>query len=162
MPAEFQKAMDYTLVGLQKTYCFLDDIIFVSTGSESDHLSFITKCLKNIDEDNLRNNLQKCHFAKTEIEWLGYKFTQTGLSPFENETGAILAIPPPLTLKRLRSFLGSVNSISKFKAHLAQLCHPLRPLLKKTFNFVRTEEHTKHFIIIKDKKAAKRKQPLSS
>ena len=25
MPAEFQKTMDYTLIGLQNTYCFSDD-----------------------------------------------------------------------------------------------------------------------------------------
>ena len=75
MPAEFQKAMDYTFVGLQNTYRFLDDIIIVSTGTETDHLAYVTKCLKKIDEDKLRVNLQKYQFAKTEIEWLGYKFT---------------------------------------------------------------------------------------
>ena len=71
MPAEFQKAMDYTLVDLQNTYCSLDDSINVSAGSESNSLSYVTKCLKNLDDDNLRINLQKCHFAKSEIEWLG-------------------------------------------------------------------------------------------
>ena len=86
--------------------------------------------LKNLDEDNLRIDLQKCHFAKKEIEWLGYKFTKTGLSPIENKTAAILAIPPPPALKHLRSFLGSVHYISKFLPNLAQLCHPFRPLLK--------------------------------
>ena len=128
MPAEFQKAMDYTLIGLQNTYCFLDDIIIVSTGTEADHLAYVFKCLKKLDDDNLRINLQKCHFAKTEIEWLGYKFTQTGISPLESKTAAILTIPPPTTLKRLRSFLGSVHYIGKFIPHLAPLCHPLRPL----------------------------------
>ena len=34
MPAAFQKVMDYTLVGLKNTYCFLDDIIVVSRGSK--------------------------------------------------------------------------------------------------------------------------------
>ena len=34
MPAAFQKVMDYTLVGLQNTHCFLDDIIVVSRGSK--------------------------------------------------------------------------------------------------------------------------------
>ena len=43
MPAEVQKALDYTLVGFQSTYCFLDDIIIVSAGSDSDHLSYVTK-----------------------------------------------------------------------------------------------------------------------
>ena len=34
MPAEFQKALDSTLVGLTSTHCFLDDIIIVSKGSQ--------------------------------------------------------------------------------------------------------------------------------
>ena len=62
IPAEFQKAIDYTLIGLQNTYCFLDDIIIVSTGTEADHLAYVHKCLKKLDDDNLRINLQKCHF----------------------------------------------------------------------------------------------------
>ena len=53
MPAEFQKAMDYTLIGIQNTYFFLDDIINVSTGTETDHLTYVTKCLKKSVEDNL-------------------------------------------------------------------------------------------------------------
>ena len=151
MPAEFQKAMDYTLIGLQNTYCFSDDIIIVSTGTEADHLAYVHKCLKKLDDDNLRINLQKCHFAKSEKEWLGYKFTQTEISPLENKTAEILTIPPPTTLKRLRSFLGSVPYIGKFIPHLAQLCHPLRPLLKKSVKFIWTDEHTKHFNQIKEK-----------
>ena len=151
MPAEFQKVMDYTLKGLQNTYCFLDDIIIVSTATEADHLAYVFKCLKKLDDDNLRINLQKCHFVKIQIEWLGYKFTQTGISPLESKTAAILTIPPPTTLKRLRSFLGPVHYIGKFIPHLAQLCHPLRPLLKKSVKFFWTEEHTKHFNLIKEK-----------
>ena len=102
----------------------------------------------------MRINLQKCHFGKTEIEWLGYKFTQTGISPLENKTAAILAILPPSTLKRLRSFLGSVNYIGEFIPHLAQLCHPLRPLLKKSTKFIWTDEHKKHSNLLKEKIAA--------
>ena len=37
MLAKFQKAMDYTVIELKNTYCFLDDILFVSKGSEEDH-----------------------------------------------------------------------------------------------------------------------------
>ena len=47
MPAAFQKVMDYTLVGLQNTHCFLDDINIVSRGSKEEHLKLVYKCLKN-------------------------------------------------------------------------------------------------------------------
>ena len=102
----------------------------------------------------MRSNLQKCHIAKTEIEWLGYKFTQAGISPLQSKTAAVLAIPLPSSLKRLRSFLGSVPYIGKFIPHLAQLCYPLRPLLKKSTKFIWTEEHNNHFHPIKEKIAA--------
>ena len=70
MPAEFQKAMDYTLIGLKNTFCFLDDILIVSKGSEEDLFQLALDCLKKLDADNLRINLPKCHFAKQEISWL--------------------------------------------------------------------------------------------
>ena len=70
MPVESEKAMDYTIVGLENTYCFLDDIIIISTGSEADHLRYVTKCLKKLDDDNLRISLQKCYFAKQKSNGL--------------------------------------------------------------------------------------------
>ena len=73
MPAAFQKVMEYTLVGLNNTHCFVDDIIIVSRGSKEDQLRLVCKCLKKMDDHNLRINLPKCHFAKFEIEWLGHK-----------------------------------------------------------------------------------------
>ena len=64
MPAEFQKAMDYTSIGLKNTFCFLDDILIVSKFSEEDHFQLVKYCLKKLDSNNLRINLPKCHFAK--------------------------------------------------------------------------------------------------
>ena len=139
MLAEFPRAMDYTLVGPQNTYCFLDDIIIVNTGSDFDQLRYVIKCLKKLIYDKFRFNLRKCLSAKAEIEWLGYNFSQTGISPLENKTAAILAILPPSTLKCLRSFLGSVHYLSNFIPNLAKFFHPSRPLLKKSTKFLWTE-----------------------
>ena len=44
MLAEFQKAMNYLLIGLQSTYCFLDYNIIVSTVAESDQIN--TDCVQ--------------------------------------------------------------------------------------------------------------------
>ena len=78
MPSEFQKAMYYTLTGLKNTFCFLDDILIVTKGSEEDHFKLVLDCHKKLDADNLRINLPKCHFAKQEISCLGYNITQSG------------------------------------------------------------------------------------
>ena len=52
MPAAFQKVMDYTLVGLKNTHCFLDDIIIVSRGSKEDHLKLVYNFLKKLNDKN--------------------------------------------------------------------------------------------------------------
>ena len=36
MPAEFQKTMDYKSIGLKNTYCFLNNILIFSKGSEAE------------------------------------------------------------------------------------------------------------------------------
>ena len=149
MPAEFQKAMDYTLVGLSNTYCFLDDIIVFSKGTQETHLKYVYNCLQKLEADNLRIILSKCHFAKHQINWLGFTFSQSGVKPIESKTAAIAEIKAPKTLKQLRSFLGSVHHLSKFIPNLAKICHPLRPLLKKNEKFIWNEYHQTHFEHIK-------------
>ena len=52
-------------------------------------------------------------------------------------------------MKQLRSLLGSVHHLSKFIPNLAKICHPLRPLLKKSEKFIWTDNHQKHFEHIK-------------
>ena len=86
MLAAFQNVMIYTLVRLDNTHCFLDEIIFASRGSKEDDLKLFYNCLKKKDEDSLRVNLPKNQFAKTEIVWLGYKYTQSGIAPIETIT----------------------------------------------------------------------------
>ena len=127
MPAEFQKAMDYTLIGPKNTYCFLDDILIVSKGSLEEHKSYVMNCLIRLDDENLRINLSKRHFGKLKIDWLGCQISQSGISPLESKTAAILTLEAPKTPKKLRSSLGSVHYIGKFIPNLAQISHPLRP-----------------------------------
>ena len=107
------------------------------------------KCLKRLDDENLRINLSKYHFGKLEIDWLGYHISQLGTSPLKSKTAAIFALEAPKTLKKLRSFLGSVHYIGKFIPNLAQISHPLRPLLRKSSKFIWTAEHENCFKEIK-------------
>ena len=84
MPAEIQKAMDYTFISLKNTYCFLDDNLIVSKRSEEEHKQYVLNCLKRLDDKNRRINLPKCHFSKLEIDCLGYHISQSGISPIES------------------------------------------------------------------------------
>ena len=109
MSAEFQKAMGYNLIGLKNTYCFLDDILIVSKGSLEEYKSYVMNCLQRLDDENLKINLPKFHFGKLENDWLGYHISQSGISPLESKTAAILSLHAPKTLKKLRSFWGQFS-----------------------------------------------------
>ena len=105
MPAEFQKTVDCTLAGLSNTCCFLDDILIVSRGKIEQHLDLVRKCLIKLDQENLRINLAKCHFAKDNIKWLGHSIVQTRITPLSNKIDAIEKLSSPSNLKQLRSFM---------------------------------------------------------
>ena len=99
MPAEFQKAIDCTLAGLNNTFCFLDDILILSRGGIEKQLDLVRKCLIKLDQENLRINLAKCHIANNKIECLGHNITQTGITPLSKKTDAIGKLSAPSNIK---------------------------------------------------------------
>ena len=151
MPAEFQKAMDCTLIRLKNTYCFLDDFLIVSKRSEEDHEQIVCYFLERHDEEYRRFNLPKCHLAKLETDWLGCQISQSRILPIENKTSAIVSLEAPKKLKKLSSFLGSENYISKFIPNPAQISHPLRLLLRKSAKFIETDNHENCFLEAKNR-----------
>ena len=40
-PEKFQKAIDYNLIGLKNTHCFLDNFRIASKGSEEEHKQYV-------------------------------------------------------------------------------------------------------------------------
>ena len=124
MPTEFQKAVDYTPIGLKNTYCFLDDILIVSKGSEVDHKQYVLKCLKRLDDKNLRINLPKCLFSKLQIDWLGYHNSQSGILPIESKTSFILSLEARRHLKNSVLFwVQSNKSLNLYPAKLKLANH---------------------------------------
>ena len=131
MPATFQKTLEKTLENINNKFNFLDDILIITKGSTLDHEQDIYKVLSRLDKENLAIKLEKCEFSKSSITWLGYKITQSGISPTVKKTVSIMNLKPPKTLKQLRSLMGSIHQLIKFIPNLANLLNPIRPLLKK-------------------------------
>ena len=141
MPTEFQKVMDKELSSLANTYVFLDDILVVTEGNREGHYLRVKQVLEKLDKTNVRLKWEKCKFAQNEIEWFGYKLTQTGIQPMNTKIQAITDKLKPKNLKELRSYLGAVNQLNKFVPNLAELCSPLRPLLKQDNPWCWNENH---------------------
>ena len=81
MPNEFQRVMDSTLGNISFTNCYLDDILVASKGSFNDHKKIVYKILSTLDSYNFAVKWSKCKFFQKEIEWLGFKISETGIAP---------------------------------------------------------------------------------
>ena len=98
-------------------------------------------CLYRLDEENHRINFSKCDFLKQETDWLAYIFTQKGIMSEESKTSVILPLKAPKILIQFPSFPGSKQYISKSNPNLAQISHPLQPLLRKSVKSVWRDIH---------------------
>jgi len=89
-PATFQREMNKILfpyIG-KFVYNFIDDILIYSRTIE-EHIQHIEQVLKVFKENQLKINIEKCTFMKTEVEVLGHKVSPKGLSPLYSKVEAI-------------------------------------------------------------------------
>ena len=146
MPTEFQKVMDLTLVNMDCTFVYIDDILIVTKGEKSVHMQKVRDVLEVLDKANLQLRADKCQIACTKIEWLGYELSGEGITPVNGKVQGITERLRPGNLKELRSFLGAVNQLNKFIPELANICAPFRSILKKDAVWRWTQEHEKAFL----------------
>ena len=67
----------------------------------------------------------------SEIEFLGHKFTDKGITPANNFQNKILDIKTPTTKKHVRALLGLFNYYSRFINNYSNIVQPLIELTKK-------------------------------
>ncbi len=58
--------------------------------------------LERMNKVGMAMKLEKCKFARNEIEWLGYKITQSGITPVESKLDSIQKQKTPKTLKKIK------------------------------------------------------------
>ena len=146
MPTEFQKAMDRTLGLTDFSFCFLDDILIATAGSLEEHNVKVDETLKKIDLEGFSLKLSKCEFSVKEIEWLGFDIDREGVRPKRSKIQDIMNLKPPKTLRKLRSFIGSVNHLGNFIGGAQKLVAEFKESLSKgnKLKFYWSENKTRH------------------
>lgn len=83
-PSCFQQMMNKVLGNLRfdNFILYLDDVYLV-TETVEENIKLLEKVLQIFRTSGLTLNLKKCHFFKTEIEFLGYKIKQDCVMPNE-------------------------------------------------------------------------------
>jgi hypothetical protein len=145
----FQREMDNLLSGLTHVTVFQDDIL-VTGSSDQEHLSNLEEVFKRLSEANLRLHEDKCKFFQPSVKYLGHIIDARGLHPLPDRIQAIVAMPFPTDVHKLKSFLGMVNYYSHFLPDLSSILAPLYALLKKNSRFTWANPQKEAFQKVKD------------
>ena len=70
--------------------------------------------LQRCQDKNQALNWEKCHFMVTKGIVLGHKFFAAGLEVDHVKVSIIKTLPPPTTVKGMRSFLGHASFYWRF------------------------------------------------
>src|ERR1043165_6811720 len=109
---------------------YVDDMIARSQ-TEEEHLDHLQKLFDRLKKYRLRLNPNKCTFGVRSGKLLGFVVSGKGIEVDPAKVKAIQEMPAPRTEKEVRGFLGRLNCIARFIAHLTATCEPIFKLLKK-------------------------------
>ncbi|GKB05102.1 reverse transcriptase domain-containing protein [Tanacetum coccineum] len=129
---------------------FMDDFL-VFGDSFSSCLSNLGKMLKRCEDTNLVLNWEKCHFMVKEGIVLGHKISKSGIEVDCAKVDVITKLPPPATVKGIRSFLGHAGFYRRFIQDFSKIARPMTHLLEKETPGFFSKECMVSFEILKTK-----------
>ena len=150
-PGTFQNLMRHVLAGHWGEFCmaYLDDII-VYSGDWDSHIRHVGLILERLHTYGLTCSPQKCHFGRTDLEFLGHVVTTDGNHAQPRHVEAILNAEPPKNRKQLQSFIGTCNWLMEYIPKYSELAAPLTTLASPTVVFKWTPEINHAFQVLKE------------
>ena len=109
---------------------YLDDIIVYSK-TKAEHIRHSKLVADKLKEFELKIKLDKCKFAKEEIEYLSHIISNGQIRPNPKKIEAISNFTRPQTVKKVQSFLGLVSYYRKFIEGRSTIMSPLIKLTEK-------------------------------
>jgi hypothetical protein len=128
-----------------------DCLITTGPGEDSLHHEITVAFFTILRDNNLFLKLAKCIFAIPEVNFLGLRLTQTGVTLDPGKVSAIRDWPwTPHNLKELRSLLGILGYQCPFILNFAKIARPVTALLKANAKFIWTDECKKAIDLLID------------
>ena len=120
--------------------------------------SSFDNCLENLrsvlircEETNLVLNWEKFHFMVQEGIVLGHRISATGIEVDRAKIEAIEKVPPPSSVKGIRSFLGHAGFYRRFIRDFSHIAKLLSNLLVQGTPFEFDAQCMRTFFVLKDK-----------
>ncbi|KAH9763009.1 hypothetical protein KPL70_001028 [Citrus sinensis] len=136
-PATFQRCMLSIFSDMVERFLevFMDD--FSVFGDSFDQcLHHLTLVLQRCVEKNLVLNWEKCHFMVKQGIVLGHIISSKGIEVDKAKVDLISNLPPPRTVREVRSFLGHAGFYRRFIKDFSKVSRPLCNLLAKDVPFI--------------------------
>ena len=115
-------------------------------------------CLENLrsvlircEKTNLVLNWEKCHFMVQEGIVLRHWISARGIDVDKAKIEAIEKLPPPSSVKGIRSFLGHAGFYRRFIKDFSQIAKPLSSLLVQGTPFDFDEQCVQAFSVLKNR-----------
>ena len=86
--------------------------------------------LTKLQNAGYRASEKKTEFFKKELTWQGYLINRNGVKPIKDKTEAITKLIASKNVRELKSFLGSIQHLSKFINNLSKKFDRRRKLKK--------------------------------
>ena len=87
---------------------------------------------RRLSEDGINRNLSKCVYGASEVYFLGYEASATGIAPLADRIKAINEAPRPSIIAELRRFLGLLNFYRRSMPQTARTQHVAKTLVIST------------------------------
>jgi transposase InsO family protein len=131
-PATYSRLMQVALHNIPTDHVlsYLDDTL-VHTPTFTEHLVALKAVLVVHRHAGLRLQPSKCHFFRSQVEYLGHQITKDGLQITPSYTVVVRRWPLPRTLTELRAFLGKVGYYRRFIKDYGKIAAPLTDATKE-------------------------------
>ena len=100
---------------------------------------------------NLVLNWEKYHFMVKDSIVLGHRISKKGIEVDRAKVEMIERLPPPISVKGVRSFLGHAVFYQRLSKDFSKITHPMCKLLEKECKFYFDESRLKAFDKMKEK-----------
>lgn len=151
-PATFQRCMMAIFSDMIEKCIeiFMDDFTVFGSSYES-CLHNLALVLQRCRDTNLVLNWEKCQFMVQDCIILGHKVSNKGIEVDPAKVEVISKLPPPNSIKGVRSFLGHVGFYRRFVKDFSKISKPMTNLLMKESSFDFSDNCLKAFNCLKEK-----------
>ena len=112
-------------------FAYVDDVLICSMGTRDEHVALVDAVMASFARYEFTFKLSKTDLYKSEMDFLGHRLTQHGLTRQAAKVEAIERWAVPTTQSELRSFISVIGCYRRFMDGFARITQPLTDLLRE-------------------------------